>query len=139
MKNRNEVYLASNLLFLRKIANLNKGELCVAIGTSTSEIGHLENNVVSKPNYFIIEAIADYFGVSIESLVREDLSQRNMIELRIQRALLNLGALDEEELRSCFALCNDLLNLLAEKKYFDYRPRSIRPAPPGRLFISKER
>lgn len=115
MNNRKEVFLSSNLLFLREIANLNKGELCSAVGTSNSEIGHLENDEISKPNYFMIEALADYFGVSIEPFVREDLSKRNPTELLIQRALMNLPALEAAELRSYLAVSNDLLELLSDK------------------------
>lgn len=138
MNNRKEVFLSSNLSFLREIANLTKGVLCAAVGTSNSEIGHLENDEISKPNYFMIEALADYFGVSIESLVREDLSKRSPTELRIQRALLNLAELDAAELRSCFAVSDDLLILLSNKKYFDYRKRAIRAMPPRRLLLSKD-
>ncbi|ASF49130.1 transcriptional regulator [Methylophaga nitratireducenticrescens] len=138
MNNRKEVFLSSNLLFLREIANLNKGELCSAVGTSNSEIGHLENDEISKPNYFMIEALADYFGVSIEPFVREDLSKRNPTELLIQRALMNLPALEAAELRSYLAVSNDLLELLSDKKYFDYRQRLIRALPSRRLLISKD-
>lgn len=138
MNNRKEVFLSSNLLFLREIANLNKGELCSAVGTSNSEIGHLENDEISKPNYFMIEALADYFGVSIEPFVREDLSKRNPTELLIQRALMNLPALEAAELRSYLAVSNDLLELLSDKKYFDYRQRLIRALPPRRLLLSKD-
>jgi len=138
MNNRKEVFLSSNLLFLREIANLNKGELCSAVGTSNSEIGHLENDEISKPNYFMIEALADYFGVSIEPFVREDLSKRNPTELLIQRALMSLPALEAAELRSYLAVSNDLLELLSDKKYFDYRQRLIRALPSKRLLISKD-
>lgn len=132
MNNRKEVFLASNLKFLRQNAHLNKGELSSLVGTSISEIGHLEENLISKPNFFILEALADYFGVDIQSLVREDLTRKNLVELRLKRALINLPVLAEEELRSCMALCDDLINLLGEKRYFDYRPRIIKPPPPRR-------
>uniref|UniRef100_I1XK48 Uncharacterized protein n=2 Tax=Piscirickettsiaceae TaxID=135616 RepID=I1XK48_METNJ len=86
----------------------------------------------------MIEALADYFGVSIEPFVREDLSKRNPTELLIQRALMNLPALEAAELRSYLAVSNDLLELLSDKKYFDYRQRLIRALPSRRLLISKD-
>jgi transcriptional regulator with XRE-family HTH domain len=130
MRKRNVVFLGKNLSFLRKSARLTKGELSAVIGTSITEIGQLESNSIAKPNYFILEAVADYFGVDVESLVRLELSQRSQVELTLQRALLNFPELDESEVRSCMLLCNDLIDLLVEKKHFDYRKRLNRWPPP---------
>lgn len=130
MNNHKQAFLASNLTFLRENAHLTKGQLSVVIGTSISEIGHLECDYVSKPNYFILESIADYFGVDIRSLVREDLTKRSRVELRLKSAFQNLPEFTEDELYSCLLLCDDLVNRLSKRRYFDYRPRSIRPPPP---------
>ncbi len=123
MRNRKNHFLHSNLTHLRETAQMTKGELSEIIHVSITEIGSIERNHITNPGYYLLEAISDFFGISAEALVREDLSLVDSNELNISRALSNLPELNSVDLRSALVVCDDLVRLLSEKSYFDYRLR----------------
>lgn len=127
MSNRKEIFLNTNLTFLRKSKRLTQEQLGAVIGVSKFLISNLEGNSITKPNYFVLEALADYFGVDVEALVREDVTKYDLAHLRIRSAIQNLPMLNESELSSFLAVAGGLLNTLEEKKYFNYHSRSLKP------------
>jgi transcriptional regulator with XRE-family HTH domain len=102
---------------------MTKGELSKIIHVSITEIGSIERNQTTNPGYYLLEAIGDFFGISAEALVRDDLSLIGSNELCINRALSNLPELSSIDMRSALVVCDDLNRLLSEKSYFDYRLR----------------
>ena len=74
MGDREKIVIGNNLRFLRKRKGLTQQELADKLGIRRSSIGAYEENRAS-PRYETLEAVSDFFGVSIDLLVREDLSQ----------------------------------------------------------------
>ena len=74
MGDKEKLAIGNNLRFLRKRKGLTQQELADKLGIRRSSIGAYEENRAS-PRYETLEAVSDFFGVSIDLLVREDLSQ----------------------------------------------------------------
>ena len=58
---------------LRKSKNLTQEQLAEKLGISSKAISDYENDKVLKPNALIIQAIADYFNVSVDYLLKGDI------------------------------------------------------------------
>ena len=74
MGDKEKIVIGNNLRFLRKRKGLTQQELADKLGIRRSSIGAYEENRAS-PRYETLEGVSDFFGVSIDLLVREDLSQ----------------------------------------------------------------
>jgi transcriptional regulator with XRE-family HTH domain len=65
--------LASNLKFLRKKKNITQDELSSVVSVTRAVIGsYEEGRAVPKLN--VLTALADYFQISVDELIRDDLS-----------------------------------------------------------------
>lgn len=75
-----KMYLNANIKFLRKQKSLTQETLANAIGISRSKLAGYELNI-SPPLETIIQ-FADYFGVSIDILLRKELASLSEYKLR---------------------------------------------------------
>lgn len=66
-------YLADNIRFLRRQRNMTQGELGKAIGKTGNAIANYETNF-RTPSMEVTRKIADYFHISADRLIGEDLS-----------------------------------------------------------------
>lgn len=60
-----------NLKELRKKSGKTQFDVSVATGIQTSYMSRLENGVIENPRYSTLKKLADYFGVSVDSIVEE--------------------------------------------------------------------
>jgi len=74
MGEKDKLVIGNNLRFLRKRRGFTQQELAEKLGIRRSSIGAYEENRAT-PRYDTLEGVSDFFGVSIDMLVREDLSQ----------------------------------------------------------------
>lgn len=74
MSEKDKLIFGTNLKFLRKRKGLTQQELAEQLGIRRSSIGAYEE-CRATPRYDTLEDIADFFEVSIDMLVRENLSQ----------------------------------------------------------------
>ena len=74
MSERDKIIFGSNLKYLRKRRGLTQQELADQLRIRRSSIGAYEE-CRATPRYDTLEDIADFFKVSIDMLVREDLEQ----------------------------------------------------------------
>lgn len=65
-------YLPSNLKYLRKINAVNQTTLGLQLNKSQKSIGNWETGF-SEPNYLEIIQISNYFGITIDELLKKDL------------------------------------------------------------------
>ena len=72
------LYLAKNLKFLRNRTRLNQSEIADILHITRSEIGLWENGI-REPGIEMIVSWADFFEVTLDQIVREDLS-KTMVE-----------------------------------------------------------
>ncbi|MFW5754323.1 MAG: XRE family transcriptional regulator [Marinilabiliaceae bacterium] len=75
------MYFASNLRLLRKRRNLTQEDLAGALGIKRPTLNNYENKV-SGPPLDVLTAIADYFGLSMDTLVRVDMSKLTGFQLK---------------------------------------------------------
>jgi len=74
------MYLNANIKFLRKQKGLTQETLANALGISRSKLAGYELNI--SPSLETILEIADYFGVSVDILLRKDLGALSEYKLR---------------------------------------------------------
>lgn len=68
------MYLSSNIKLLRKRRRRTQDELALALGMKRSTLSGYENQV-AEPNMEALMALADYFKIAIDTLIKVDLSQ----------------------------------------------------------------
>jgi transcriptional regulator with XRE-family HTH domain len=73
MSDREKQIIGKNLKHLRRIRNMTQQELADELGIRRSNIGAYEE-CRATPRYETLERISEYFSVSIDMLVKEDLS-----------------------------------------------------------------
>ncbi|MEO0898418.1 MAG: helix-turn-helix domain-containing protein [Bacteroidota bacterium] len=76
--------IGSNLKHLRKLKNLTQQELANELGIQRSSIGAYEE-CRAAPKYPALESISNFFSISIDMLLKEDLSQYSEEELKRSR------------------------------------------------------
>lgn len=74
------MYFADNLRFLRLRKNLSQEELACKLGITRSSLSGYENNT-AEPSLHTLINIANYFNISLDKLIRVDLSQLSDIVL----------------------------------------------------------
>ncbi|MEM7368573.1 MAG: LexA family transcriptional regulator [Bacteroidota bacterium] len=74
MSEKDKAVIGKNLKFLRKMKGLTQQELANHLGIRRSSIGAYEE-CRATPKYETLEKISDFFRVSIDMLVKEDISQ----------------------------------------------------------------
>lgn len=72
--------LASNIRLLRKRRRLSQEELAIALGITRSAINSYENKLADPPLSVLVR-IAEFFKISLDRLVRQDLSSLRESEL----------------------------------------------------------
>lgn len=75
------MYFASNLRLLRKRKGLTQGDLAAGLGIKRPTLNNYENKV-SGPPLDVLTSLADYFGLSMDTLVRVDLSKLTNFQLK---------------------------------------------------------
>jgi len=88
------------------------------VGSTGAEIGLIERNKVQNPSFYLIDAIADYFGVDATILVYTDLRNLDLLQVKILRAKRNLEYLEQNELRTFLAMTEELNQLEVEQGFF---------------------
>ena len=81
MSEKDKLIIGKNLKFLRKTKGLTQQELANHLGIRRSSIGAYEE-CRATPKYETLEKISDFFEVSIDLLVKEDVSQFTEEELK---------------------------------------------------------
>ncbi len=74
MSEKEKIIIGKNLKFLRRRKGLTQQDLADKLGIRRSSIGAYEENRAT-PRYDTLEGISDFFEVSIDMLVRKNLSQ----------------------------------------------------------------
>lgn len=67
-------FFPSNLLLIRKKAEINQRVLADALGVSTNMVSYYENGQ-SDPNTSMLLKISDYFNINLDDLIAKDLSK----------------------------------------------------------------
>lgn len=75
------MYFSTNLRLLRKRRGLTQEDLARVLGIKRPTLNNYENKV-SGPPLDILTAMADFFGLSMDTLVRVDLSKLNSFQLK---------------------------------------------------------
>lgn len=68
------MYLSSNIKFLRKRKNFSQEEMAIALESKRSVLNSYENNIATPPIEMAMR-ISDYFKISLDTLLRVDLSR----------------------------------------------------------------
>ncbi len=68
------MYISSNIKLLRKRTNYSQIEMAHALELTRSVLNSYENNVANPP-VEVVMRIADYFRISLDTLVRVDLTR----------------------------------------------------------------
>jgi transcriptional regulator with XRE-family HTH domain len=71
-------YFAENLRFVRKLFDVSQTELALQVNKRQTTVGGWENKV-SQPDIDNLIAISEFFGISIDDLVKWDIEKRNLI------------------------------------------------------------
>lgn len=139
--------LASNIRLLRKRRRLSQEELASAIGITRSAINSYENKLADPPLQIVLR-LAEFFKISIDRLVRQDLSKLRESELsEIDRGMdMEMLGRKLRILTTAVDLRNDTLTeLVPEKAKAGYTtgysdPEFIKELPVLQLpFLSKNR
>lgn len=69
------MYLAENLKFLREQNGMTQQELVEIIGLKNKSSISLIENGKYEPSIENLEKLADFFGVTMDQIVKQDLSQ----------------------------------------------------------------
>ena len=70
------VYIFNNIKYLRKLRGVNQEALATEIGVLRTTISNYEKNI-STPDYETLIKIANYFDISIDDIITEDLSEKD--------------------------------------------------------------
>jgi transcriptional regulator with XRE-family HTH domain len=68
------MYLSTNIKFLRKRKNFSQEEMALALESKRSVLNSYENNIASPPIDMAVR-ISDYFRISLDTLLRIDLTR----------------------------------------------------------------
>ncbi len=69
------MYLSSNIKYLRIKNNIQQKDLGKAIGITDRQVRQYENGELKNPNFELVIKIADYFHVSLDELIRDNLNR----------------------------------------------------------------
>jgi transcriptional regulator with XRE-family HTH domain len=111
------ICLSFNIKHLRDLKKISQETLAESIGVNRTQIASYESGVWPKPD--ILLAIADYFGVSIDSLLRKKLVDANEASTPPENPSKETEALkQEQEIARLRCLIEQLVetNLLLIKK-----------------------
>ena len=97
---------SSKLKELRLQKNLSLQEAADLIGISKTHFWDLETGKIKNPSYDLLEKISNRFGISISSLVNEDLQSKENEGLKVLFRQMN--NLDQSDL--------DMIKLIVESK-----------------------
>lgn len=114
--------VASNVQFLREELGLDRKALGDFTGLSLSAVHKLESNEMENPRLYIMDRIANLFGVTIDDLVHTDVTQESALE-RAANRLTGLGPEiqareDETADRLIVKQIDELVILYARQGYF---------------------
>ncbi len=70
------MFLSTNLKYLRVRNNLQQKELGKALDITDRQVRQYENGELKNPNLALLIKFADYFNVSLDELIRIDLSNK---------------------------------------------------------------
>ena len=85
-----EIFFAQNLKMLRRVKGLSQDGMATVLNLKRTTISSYENEM-SEPNIDILERIASFFSVTIDSLLKDDFSKYSDNDLRDK---INNGGLD---------------------------------------------
>lgn len=74
-------HFATNLTYCRKVFRVTQENLAIQLGRSQSTIGGWENKV-SEPNVDALIKISEFFGISIDNIIKVDLVNVNLTEFK---------------------------------------------------------
>jgi transcriptional regulator with XRE-family HTH domain len=74
-------YFATNLTYCRKVFRVTQENLAIQLNRSQSTIGGWENKV-SEPNVDALIKLSEFFGISIDNIIKVDLVNVNPIEFK---------------------------------------------------------
>ncbi|MCC6253004.1 MAG: helix-turn-helix transcriptional regulator [Bacteroidia bacterium] len=141
------MYFSSNFKFLRKRKSRSQEAAAIGLGIKRSSINNYENGY-ALPGIDMLPAISKYFGISIDSLINEDLS--NMSEMKLRELELGFSSyISGSKLRILATTVdsknNENIELVPHKARAGYTagyndPEFISALPTFQLpFLSKER
>ncbi len=141
------MYFSSNFKFLRKRKSRSQEAAAIGLGIKRSSINNYENGY-ALPGIDMLPAISKYFGISIDSLINEDLS--NMSEMKLRELELGFSTyISGSKLRILATTVdsknNENIELVPHKARAGYTagyndPEFISALPTFQLpFLSKER
>jgi transcriptional regulator with XRE-family HTH domain len=127
-----------NLKYLRKLRGWTQEEFAQKIGIKRSLVGAYEEER-AEPNYDVLETVSDLFKVSIDDLLRKDLSETNVIHfvpVKAAAGYLN-GYADPEFLDE---LNTFTLPMLSGGTYraFEIVGDSMLPTPSGSVIVGEK-
>ncbi|MGB0720972.1 MAG: helix-turn-helix domain-containing protein [Gammaproteobacteria bacterium] len=115
-------YLASNLSRLRAVVDCSKEKLAHALGSTGTQIHRLETGVTRNPSFFLIDALANYFGLTTGELAWTDLREVSEQELLLRHLTTGLYGHDSRDIRSALAMLKSLAELKCEKRLYVQAP-----------------
>jgi transcriptional regulator with XRE-family HTH domain len=80
------VYLDSNIKLLRKRRKKSQGDLAEQLGISRAVLNSYENKIANPPLELLIK-ISRHFGLSVDTLLKTDLTKFHELQLRQLEAL----------------------------------------------------
>lgn len=99
------MFINSNLKFLRKLRGKTQDEVCSSLKITRSTLNNYENSKVTPKNDTLIK-FSEYFNISIDLLLKEDLSKYS------ERVLVNqvylLLSLWKNKVSKQESICSDL-------------------------------
>lgn len=73
-----KLFLGTNVTYFRELHKLTTTDLATMIGITPAKLSLIETNLTTDIDYYLIETLADYFGCTIEGLVRSDLTNNSV-------------------------------------------------------------
>jgi len=110
--------LSENIKFLRQQYNLTREKLAEYVGTTGQTIAAIEGSKTDNPGFFTIQAIANFFGLDTEELVRKDISEISFVGHTFRRGERILGDMSYREVDLILENINLRINQEAEKGLF---------------------
>lgn len=90
--------LATRIAELRRARNESLQEVASAVGVTKTHIWELERGRAKNPSLLVVEGLANHFGISISSLVGEDIDAADA-DQELARMFRLAGDLDPAELQ----------------------------------------
>jgi len=100
---------------LRREANESLQQVAEAVGVTKTHIWELERGRTSNPSLAVIRGLADHFGVSVASLVDEDIDAKDA-DQQLSRMFRLAVDLDEDERRTVDDLIDSFLRRKKERE-----------------------